>query len=184
MSANRQILSRVAAIAVTALLLAVLCGALLWPLYTYNRMLDRQLAENRALAARLATGSTYQAQLAARYDTLRARVDRHGVFLTKETGTLAAAQVLDNVQGLISESGGTGRSAELLPVPENAPNKIRIRANFHAPYDVAARVIAAVEQTEPLLTIDRVQIRADPSGRGQVAGVLVQLDIGAERSPE
>jgi general secretion pathway protein M len=173
--------SRIAALAVLALLLGLLHAGLIAPYLDYAGALDERVAIKSALLDRMRAMSDAPqpaAESAAAPDALLARL-----LLPDISDAQAIAQMQDRLKHLAADHGIELQNIQVLPRAETS-SLARLGVRLRGSADMAAleRFLHAVEGAEPTLLIDNLRIQSRlargtaPPPPGTAAPLDIQLD--------
>jgi hypothetical protein len=147
--------SRLAALAVLALLLGLLDAGLLAPYLDYVGALDDRVATKAALLDRMRALTAAPQPAAAPAATLTR------LLLPDLSDAQALGQVQDRLKHLAADSGVELQGIQVLPRSET-PGLARLAVRLRASADMAAldRFLLAVERAEPVLLVDNLRIQS------------------------
>lgn len=151
---------------ILALGLVVLAVVVLWigiaaPLMDYYDVRAARLAQQAALADRMAG-------LAAELPDLRTRAaalpaNNGDATFAGATDALAGATLQSQLQSLASATGAALSSMETLTAEQSGPyRRIGVKVSISAPLPVLADLIGQIEQSRPPMLIDDLQIHGSP----------------------
>jgi general secretion pathway protein M len=157
---------------VIALLLLILLAALLvfsvalpvWDEYVSAR---GQAAELEAALVRMRTAARERSALEAELAKLKARRSAAGL-LSGGTDALAAAELQNRLKSTTESAAGEFRSVQILPPRDEGQfRRIAVRAEMKLRLGVLVHIVHQLEAGSPLLFLDNVDFRAEPSDRSK-----------------
>jgi general secretion pathway protein M len=147
-----------------ALLLALVAFAyyvVLVPLRESYDTTDQAIAEARELLARYEKLAAGRPDLEAQVAELQARQSTQGNYLSGGTDALAAAELQERVNAIITSNGGTLRSIQVLPAEdENGFRRVAMRMQITATTPALFNIVYALESEAPLLFVDNFDVQA------------------------
>jgi general secretion pathway protein M len=155
---------------VIALLLLILLAALLvfsvalpvWDEYVSAR---GQAAELEAALVRMRTAARERSALEAELAKLKARRSAAGL-LSGGSDALAAAELQNRLKSTTESAAGEFRSVQILPPRDEGQfRRIAVRAEMKLRLGVLVHIVHQLEAGSPLLFLDNVELRAEPSSR-------------------
>lgn len=166
------IVSRLAAVALLAALLAAVGLFAVAPFVERAARIEAEIAAARELAEgferRLASAPASGPRRAAAAED---------AFLPGATDALAAAAAQSRIALLAAEEGAELRSVEPRAAPAGAA---AIRVALEGPYAAVVRVLRRIETETPVLFIERLELAA----RAGTDDVAAALDLSGRRRPE
>ena len=161
-------LSRSAALALLAGLVAALYLLAVAPLVDAYRQTDAAIAEAGEMLARYSEIARNRPAFAAQLDELTARQAESGVYLSGETDALAAAALQDSVGATIEANGGKLRSIQILPVSDDGPFKrVSLRVQLTASLESLHRVLYSLEAGRPFVFLDNLDVKTRRARRSR-----------------
>jgi hypothetical protein len=107
--------------------------------------------------------------------------NRHSAdgYLTDANETLATASLQSRIKSSVLESGGQLFSMENLSTPkeEKGPQKVAVRARAAMGLAGLQQVLVALNETQPVLLVDALEIRASESNREAATGEILDVDF-------
>ncbi|HEX3864920.1 MAG TPA: type II secretion system protein GspM [Stellaceae bacterium] len=178
------VLGKTLAVGILAALLGIVYLAVIGPLIGDRdadrasiERLDNALVRYRHVAQELAP---LQAKLAS----LRQDAQAQTSLLHGANETLMAAQIQNRLKELVASAQGELNSSQILPAQADGHlRRIAVRGELSITLEGAQRVFRDIEQGEPLLFLDNVDLRSDEGSRrrrqrGAPTGILqVRLDV-------
>ncbi|WP_435103493.1 type II secretion system protein GspM [Arhodomonas sp. AD133] len=169
------------------LLVAVLLGLALLivqPLIGAYTGYRAEIADQRFRLERFKKVVASLPSLEKEVSVLRQRVDDSGLFLSRETPDLAAAELQQLLEKVIGEHGGSINSVQVMgPSEDENFTRIRVRADIRADSGTLAAVLRSLETGRPVVMIDDVTISPEQSRRRseqRFSGELkVRLELNA-----
>ena len=154
-------ISRALALALLVAVIAFAYYVVLVPLRESFAETDRRIADAKALLTRYEKLAAGRPALEAQVAELRSRQSTEGNYLSGGTDALAAADLQERVNGIITGNGGTLRSIQVLPAEdENGFRKVAMRMQFTATTPSLFNIVYALEAQTPLLFIDNFEAQA------------------------
>ncbi len=150
------------AVAIGLLALAMVWLAVVEPLRSWHSDLQDQVWQRRALLDRMQT-------LAASLPALRAAADKPGenssvgtLLLPGATDSVAAADLQERVQKMVSAAGATLTAAETLPAEPASGrwHKVALRISLIASWSVLTDLMRSIEQSPTRIFIDDVHFHS------------------------
>jgi len=115
---------------------------------------DDQIVRYRRLIATLP-------RLQAELDQVLSNEDVKAFYYDAPTLQLAGAEMQQELQGLVSESGARLVSTQMLPTnPQEQPPTVRIRTQIQGSTDALFSVLYRIEEARPFLFVDQLSVRA------------------------
>ncbi len=168
-------------LAVLLLVLVVLLAVRLvlvpvWGTYAGNRDTIAQYQDDIARYSRL---SSQVAELQSAVGELRESDDLARFVLPQESEPLAAAALQARVKSVVTDSGGTLTSTQVLPTEaEQGFKRIIVNVRMAGSTDVLQRVLFELENGLPYLIADNIVILSRAGGKRRRAAVPVdRLDV-------
>ncbi|NCF27493.1 MAG: general secretion pathway protein [Gammaproteobacteria bacterium] len=168
-------------LAVLLLVLVVLLAVRLilvpvWATYAGNRDAIAQYQDDIARYSRL---SSQVAELQSAVGELQASDDLVRFVLPQESEPLAAAALQARVKSVVTDSGGTLTSTQVLPTePEQGFKRIIVNVRMAGSTDALQRVLFELENGLPYLIADDIVILSRAGGKRRRAAVPVdRLDV-------
>lgn len=121
----------------------------------------RTVAQSRDLIARYRRVAAGRAEVEQRIREARQIRPNAGRFLIGSSAELVAADLQNNVKGIVTGSGGKLKSTQLMPHEDKDEwRRVTIRVNMSSTPEAAIKVFHALETANPYLFLSNVQIRA------------------------
>jgi general secretion pathway protein M len=144
------------------LLLVVLGGLYLLavvPLLDFYTERAETLESRQMLAPRLNALAAELPELQVRLAQLHAQAQNRKVTLDGSSDAIASANLESRIEALASSAGATIGSTEALPAETRGPyRRIGLRIVLSGTYETVVKLIAALEETDPPLVIDDLQL--------------------------
>lgn len=182
--------SRAAALGLLALVLAVIYGIVLAPLFAAYGRTDKEVTEASDMLGRYQRVAAMHGALQARLDELAARQEESGIYLSGDTDALAAASLQDMVNAAVESGGGRQRSLQILPVENDGEFKrLGVRVQMTASIGEIARILYSLEAGKTFLFVDNLEI-SNRQARRRTDGVemdpelLIRMDVLGYLRPE
>ncbi|MGH6932031.1 MAG: type II secretion system protein GspM [Dongiaceae bacterium] len=154
-------IGRVLALALLGAVITLVYFVLLVPLRESYAATDRRIAEARELLTRLERLAASRPGLEAQVAELQARQSTQGNYLIGNTDALAAADLQERVNAIITGNGGTLRSIQVLPAEdESGFRRVAMRMQVTATTAALFNIVYALESETPLLFIDNFDVQA------------------------
>ena len=186
-------------LSLAAVLLAVLLlvSAVFVPWLERNRQYNEEIAEQSRLVARYQEMLQAMPKLQAELEQVRNDQQLKAFYFSAETRALAGANVQAKIKEIISSSGGSLTSTQLLSRDTGERSqKVGVRVQMRTDTAQLVEVLYQIETAQPLLFIEQVSVRAQArrrvsrrSRRAKKAAVsspllTVRLDIFGFVQPE
>ena len=162
------------------LLLLFVAGAVLLP--WWNQMTDLEVGTSRNLDLLHKHQSLLadRPALEARLNDPRSQARMNSDYLKGRTGALAAAELQQQIKGIVGTARGQLVSTQTLPVEESSPtSKITVRVRMRTDTDAMLKVLHSLESGKPLLFVENLTIRRYQRRRKQQGN---QLDVNFDLS--
>lgn len=184
------LLGRTMALALTACVILAAWISVVEPIRSKHREYENSALRSRELIERFNRVGATRNRLQAQVTELNRRARSSGGFLKGASPTLVAANLQNRLKRIVSETGATIRSSQILPVREEGDLK-RIALRIQLVADVAAlqKILYGLETGDPYLFMDDVNIRAQRKRRrrGKTAdarSLTVRIDMYGFLQPE
>lgn len=190
MNPAMAVVSRLAAISLLMVLVAIVSLFVVRPLWLDYRDTRDSIADARELLARYQNLAVDRLHLQSQVTDLRDRQAQQGYLLVGSTDALAAAELQDRVKMVIAKSGGAVRSIQILPAADDGKfRRIAIRLQMTTTTAGFFEVSYALETMLPLLFLDNIDVQgrvgrpvADKPAPEPVLSVT--LDLYGYRQPD
>lgn len=154
-------IGRVLALALLVAVIGFFYYVVLIPLRESYAETDRAVAEARDLLARYGWLAAGRADLEAQVKELQERQSTQGNYLSGGTDALAAADLQERVNAIITANGGTLRSIQVLPAEdESGYRRVAMRLQVTSTTAALFNIVFALEAETPLLFIDNFDVQA------------------------
>jgi general secretion pathway protein M len=152
--------SRMLAVGLLVLLVALALGILLSPLaWLYNRY-DKILVQASDQLVRFQRVAATKPQVEARLAAVKAKDVRSG-FLKSSAPALAASEVQDRAKTLVEANGGRLNAIQILPhKDEGRYRQVGVNIQLSANMPALRRILHALEGERPYLLVDNLTIRS------------------------
>jgi hypothetical protein len=182
--------SRALAVALAVLAVVAVVALVAVPVALAHLHYNRAIADNADRLARYRRIAAQAPEYRKALDAMRAR-DGRRFFLKNTAANLAGAELQEIVKGAIETNGGRITTCQN-PPPRDDGGMKQIVANvqFFATTPVLAKILYAVETSEPYLVIDNLSVRPLNAFRGfkpaagQEPELNVQFDVVGWALPE
>lgn len=183
MPTGRQ--GRLLALALALFALAGIYVIVAAPLLDLYAERQAELADKRMLLPRLSAAEAELPALRARLTQLGAAARARKVTLDGGTDAIASANLQGRIEELASSAGATIGSTESLPVETRAGfRRIGLRLVLNGPYETMVKLLAEIEQANPPLIVDNLQIHGmlRRPGMPETTALDAGLDVYGFRS--
>jgi general secretion pathway protein M len=174
--------SRVAALAILIFLAVVVVSAVALPLWLLNRRYDIAVDDAATKLERYSRVVGMRDGLQQKAREIKAlEATRH--FLKSASPSLAAAELQEQVKGILDANGGKLNSMQILPHKDDGMyRQVSVSLQLTAPLSAVRAMLYALESAHPYLFVDNVSIRATGMvpGRTDPANepdLIVQFDL-------
>lgn len=177
------VLQRFLALTILVALLAGLWLFVAAPVAAKIELHRESIAQSRDLLVRYRRLAAGRTEIAKALDQARGARAATGRFLDGSSSEIVAAELQNDVKTMISASGGTLKSTQLLPHEDTEEwRRVTIRVNMSASIETTIAVFHAIETANPYLFLGNVQIRAPRSltrrlKRTKVTAATGQLQV-------
>jgi len=165
--------SRIAAVGLLALVIALLWLLLISPAIDARKALDDELRASRSLRAR------FQAQA-----TTGPRDRGAGAVLVAPTADVAAAMLQTRLEAIIEDAGGIIERLEAMSLPRRRGSArldpIGATAAFAATTAQLRQLLLAIETDRTTMIVDELSVRAEPSSPADTQGDAQQEKLRIE----
>lgn len=159
-------MSRIAAVGLLALLLAILYAAIVRPLWQAHHEQREMIAEQQQQLDRYRRFAAARADLADRLEQLRNDRSSDEGYLEGENETLVAAQLQNRVRSVIQESGAKLASTQVLPgADEEGFRRIAVRVSMACTMADLQKILYELEAGRPYLFLDNVDVSGEQARR-------------------
>lgn len=174
--------SKAAALAILALVIALVIGAIALPLWLLNQRYDAAVED-------AATRIERYSRIVGMRDGLQKKaaevigLEANHHFLKSASPALAAAELQEQAKIILDENGGKLNSIQILPHKDDgAYRQVSVGLQLTAPLSAVKAMLYALESAHPYLFIDNFSIRApfNPAARNDSAtepDLIVQFDL-------
>jgi general secretion pathway protein M len=179
--------SKVFALSLLVLLIALILFAVLYPVWSLNQHYDEQISEYQhqiRLYQRISSQADYYQSEAKRLKRVRTS-DRR--YLQSETDSLAKAELQRRVKGVISSAKGEILSTQITGnEQENGFRRVTIRVRMKSTLKECVSIFHKLESEKPFLFVADITIRSRPVVRrrlpvtAEIRRALELLDIDFE----
>ncbi len=166
------------AVGMALAVLLILWLAVVWPMAGWYEDRAATLAQQRALAARMAA----LARALPALRRLSASVGQNrAMLLAGGSDSIAGANLQSAVQALAAQAGTSLDSAEMLPpMPAGALRRISIEVSVSAGWPVLVALLHAIDEASPRMIVDAISLNGSaPGGSGALAA---EFSVSAFRS--
>lgn len=173
--------SKVAAVAILMLILALVVSAIAIPLWLLNRRYDMAVDDAASRLQRYSKIVGMRDGLQQKSFEVKAlESTRH--FLKSASPALAAAELQEQVKAILDENGGKLTSIQILPHKDDGQyRQVSVVLQFNAPLSAVKAMLHALESAHPYLFIDNFQMRvANPFGQSKDANNEPELFVQFE----
>ncbi len=173
--------SRAAAIALLLLVVVLVLGAFIMPVYLLHRHYDFYIDKDSDELARYQRIAATRAALDTKLAAVKAREPRKG-FLKNAGPALAASEVQDVAKNLIEGNGGRLVAVQILPHKDDGRfRQVAVNIQMSASTPVLRKILHAIEGAQPYLFVDNLSVRANVSFGFRPATepeiLVVQMDV-------
>jgi len=163
-----RILSRLAALALLALLLGATWHYVVEPVTAHVRQINESIALNRQLVDRLVRSIGSRAELTARIEALRDEMARSSHYLRAATEPLAAAKMRKQLQRALGRGNVDVKSFQALASSEAiALTRVNARVVLQGEFDALIEAFYRLETEEPYLFIDDLRLKRAAARRAR-----------------
>lgn len=171
--------SRLAALGLLLLLIAVLVAALAWPTWLLHKHYDNAIEESVDRLARYRRVAAMRPGIEQALSAVNAREARK-YYWKGNTPALVAAEIQGTVTKIIESNNARIFSSQTLSSPDDGkttgPAKATISVQITAAIVPLQLILHAIESNEPYLFIDQLSVRAN-QGRGYKATPGIQPEF-------
>lgn len=174
--------SKMSALAILILVMALLVAVVAVPVWLLNRRYDAAVDDAVSRLTRYSRVVGMRDGLQQKAMEIKALESaRH--FLKSASPALAAAELQEQAKLILDENGGKLTSIQILPHKDDGPyRQVSVALQFTAPLGSVKAMLYALESSHPYLFIDNLQIRVpNPLGLGRDAAadpeLFVQFDL-------
>jgi general secretion pathway protein M len=153
------------------------------PVVDLYQQRQARIEDGRMLLPRLQAVAGGLPALRARVAELRAAARTRRVTLGGASDAIASANLQSRIEGFATSVGATIGSTESLPVEtHDGYRRIGLRFALNGPYDTLVRLLAKLEEAEPPLVVDNLQVHGvlRRPGLPQTGTFDVGLDAGID----
>ncbi|MEJ2618954.1 MAG: type II secretion system protein GspM [Candidatus Thiodiazotropha sp.] len=179
--------SRLLALALLILVIALSLFAVIYPLWTLNNYYDEKISSHQhqiQLYQRISSQADHYQAEAARLKRLR-QSDRR--YLQSETDSLAKAELQRRVKQVISSNNGEILSTQIVGNDqEDGFSRVAIRVRMKSTLENSVSIFHQLESKKPFLFVDEIVVRSRPVARRRLPAnkkikqILELLDIDFE----
>ena len=189
----------VLSLAAALVVLLVLVNVVVLPWFEHNRRYDEAIAERSDQVARYQRMLQTFPELQAQLEQVNNDQQLREYYFSAETSALAGAKVQGKIKDIISTSGGSLTSTQVLSGSKEDPTqKVQVRVQMRGDTATLIDVLYKIEEARPLLFIEQLSVRAQArratrrtsrsrrstSRRVSVPPLTVRLDIYGFVQPE
>ena len=129
------------------------------PLLDFYARRAAALESAEMLVPRLSALAAELPALRSRLAALNTKAQTRKVTLEGSSDAIASANLESRIEALAASVGATIGSTEALPAETRGPyRRIGLRTILSGPYDTVVKLIAALEESDPPLVIDELQL--------------------------
>lgn len=167
-----DMLNRLAALLVLALVAGAVYVLAIEPVTDLSAALDAEIAETRDRIVRFQrlanTKPAYQEQI----ETLETKLPLDDDLLAGESAAIAAAALQDHVRAIVEANGSRVGSAQAVkPEAIGDLSAIGVKFEFDGTVETLRAILHALESGQPIVIVDRLQLRAEkPRDKNAVPG--------------
>lgn len=160
MTSLSRMLSRLAALALLAVILGATWLYVIEPVAAHVRRVNESIEDNRQLIDRLAWSIGAPGQQAARIEALQRQIEKSSHYLRAETEALAAAAMREHLRHILSEGGVEVKSFQTLPTTETIGlTRVSVRVVLRGGFDELIVAFFHLETEKPYIFIDELRIQ-------------------------
>jgi general secretion pathway protein M len=181
---------RILALALFALAITAVLGALIAPVLLLHRHYDIAIADTTDRLERYRRVAAQAPEYRRALATMQER-DGRRFFLKNTAPNLAGAEMQEIVKGSIESNGGRiTTSQNTSPRDDGRFKQIGVNVNFFATTQSLQKILAALETQQPYLVVDNIAVRPLNAFRGfkpapgQEPELNIQLDVSGWSYPE
>ncbi len=158
--ALRPPLSRLAAIAILAFVIAVLFAGLVLPVQQAFEQRDQEIQQSLELLQRFGGQNLETTALEQQRDLLRREVQSGANLLRGASPAVAAASLQQFIRSAVQAERGTLRSVQILPAKAEAEyRRVTVRSQVDLNATGLRNILHRIESSRPLLFVDNIDIR-------------------------
>lgn len=186
-----QLLSRVAALGLLALMLGGLYALVLDPVFSGYRTGLEGLREEQSRIARFAAVAASAEDVEAAAEAIESRQAQSGIFIQGASDAQAAAALQSRINSVVRSAGGDLRSVQSLPPESSAAegvSRIGVQLQYIGTIHNLRRLLYELETGTPLLFVEKLEMRGRLSRRSRQdenlqvdPNFLITLSLRGER---
>jgi len=169
---------RTLAIALLALVVVIVVGAIAVPVWTVNASYRDDIEQLQSRLQRLRAVAASDGELRPRYEQYKATQRAAGHFLRSSTDAVAAAELQGVLKNLASANGAQVLSTQILPaIAEDQFVRVALRARLRGTLTDIVNTLHTIETNDVFLFLDNVSVRDSTDRRRALPGNSVQFEV-------